>query len=140
MGEGDMLFSPVGALKPIRIQGPFVSTAEVKKVVKFIREQREPEYELDLKEINSREMSPGDSQRDSLYPEAVRLIVESEQASISLLQRRLSIGYTRAARLIDAMEEDGVIGPFAGSKPRKVLLSPSELPRFLEEIEKIRMR
>ncbi len=135
MGDGDMLYSPVGAIKPVRIQGPFVSTAEVKKVVKFIKDQQDPNYELSLEEIGTGETSFTNEKRDSLYSEAVQLVVESQQASISILQRRMNIGYTRAARMIDTMEQDGIIGAFAGSKPRKVLLSKEELPEFLEEIQ-----
>jgi len=135
MGDGDMLYSPVGAIKPTRIQGPFVSTAEVKKVVKFVRDQQDPDYEMNLEDIGSAETRASSEKRDSLYPEAARLVVESGQASISILQRRLNIGYTRAARLIDTMEQDGIIGSFAGSKPRKVLLGEEELEDFLEGIQ-----
>ncbi len=135
MGDGDMLYSPVGAIKPVRIQGPFVSTAEVKKVVKFIKDQQDPNYEMELEDIGTAETSVGSEKRDALYPEAVRMVVESGQASISILQRRMNIGYTRAARMIDTMEQDGIIGAFAGSKPRKVLLGKEDLPEFLEEIQ-----
>jgi len=135
MGDGDMLYSPVGAIKPVRIQGPFVSTAEVKKVVKHIKDQQDPNYEMELGDIGTAETSLTSEKRDSLYPEAVQLVVESRQASISILQRRMNIGYTRAARMIDTMEQDGIIGAFAGSKPRKVLLDKEDLPEFLEEIQ-----
>ncbi len=135
MGDGDMLYSPVGAIKPVRIQGPFVSTAEVKKVVKHIKDQQDPNYEMELGDIGTAETSLTNEKRDSLYPEAVQLVVESRQASISILQRRMNIGYTRAARMIDTMEQDGIIGAFAGSKPRKVLLDKEDLPEFLEEIQ-----
>ncbi len=135
MGDGDMLYSPVGAIKPVRIQGPFVSTAEVKKVVKFIKDQQDPNYEMELEDIGTAETSLTSEKRDTLYSEAVQLVVESGQASISILQRRMNIGYTRAARMIDTMEQDGIIGAFAGSKPRKVLLDKEDLPEFLEEIQ-----
>ncbi len=134
MGEGDMLFSPVGVMKPIRIQAPFVTTAELKKVVGFVKKQIKPDYQLDLKKIEAQSKDRLARERDELYEEAVALIVENEQASISVLQRRFNIGYNRAGRMIDMMERDGIIGPFAGSKSRKVFLQKKDLPGYLEEI------
>lgn len=136
MGDGDMLFSPVGAVKPIRIQAPFVSNYEVKKVVTFIKKQKQPEYAVEPEDLDSGGFVAGGDYKDELFEQAVRLIVENDQASISMLQRRLNIGYTRAARMIDVMEEEGVIGPFAGSKPRKVLLQKKDLDQFFKKDEK----
>ncbi|WP_278278193.1 FtsK/SpoIIIE family DNA translocase [Alkaliphilus peptidifermentans] len=128
LGKGDMLFYPIGANKPIRIQGAFVSEAEVERVIAFIKKQIEkPLYESDI--INR--IDQGDSLEisgsDDLFDSAVQLVVESQQASISMLQRRLRIGYNRAARLIDEMESKGIIGQHEGSKPRQVLITASDL-------------
>lgn len=127
MGNGDMLFLPVGSMKPRRIQGAFVSNQEIKKVVKFLQGEEEQEYALDLDLIEEEPSALSRGEEDELYEEAVRLVVENSRASISMLQRRLHIGYTRAARLIDMMEEDGIVGPYAGSKPRDVLVRVEDL-------------
>ncbi|MGE5592261.1 MAG: DNA translocase FtsK [Betaproteobacteria bacterium] len=120
LGKGDMLFFPVGAPKPIRVQGAYVSDSEIEAIVDFVRAQAEPTY---VAESVTREATDGESlgEEDPLFEDAVRLILETEEASISKLQRRFRIGYTRAARLIDAMESRGLVGPYEGSKPRKVL-------------------
>ncbi|MGE5586461.1 MAG: DNA translocase FtsK [Bacillota bacterium] len=122
LGKGDMLFFPVGAPKPIRVQGAYVSDSEIEALVDFVRAQAEPTY---VAESVTREATDGESlgEEDPLFEEAVRLILETEEASISKLQRRFRIGYTRAARLIDAMESRGIVGPYEGSKPRKVLVT-----------------
>ncbi|MEW6227507.1 MAG: DNA translocase FtsK, partial [Bacillota bacterium] len=122
LGKGDMLFFPVGAPKPIRVQGAFVSDSEIEAIVDFVRSQAEPTY---VAQSVMRHSTDGESlgEEDPLFEEAVRLILETEEASISKLQRRFRIGYTRAARLIDAMESRGMVGPYEGSKPRKVLMS-----------------
>ena len=124
LGQGDMLYFPIGASKPIRVQGAYVSDKEVDKIVKYLKVQGAPEYENVLEEKN-----PPKKQidiEDELLPEATRILLESNQASISLLQRRLRIGYTRAARLIDLMEEKGIVGGYEGSKPRAVLINWEE--------------
>lgn len=125
LGRGDMLFLPVGASKPVRIQGAFLSDEEVEEVVSFVIEQQKAQYQ--------EEMIPDDIPEttgevdDELYEEAVDLILEMQTASVSMLQRRFRIGYTRAARLIDEMEARGIVGPYEGSKPRAVLVGkPSE--------------
>ncbi|RDU38981.1 cell division protein FtsK [Neobacillus piezotolerans] len=121
LGRGDMLFLPVGASKPIRVQGAFLSDEEVEDTVEFVISQQKAQYQ--------EEMIPDDVQEvegevdDELYEEAVDLITEMQTASVSMLQRRFRIGYTRAARLIDEMEARGVVGPYEGSKPRAVLVS-----------------
>jgi len=127
LGRGDMLFLPVGMSKPIRVQGAFLSDQEVETVVNFARDQAQAEYKEDLvPEIE--ESGPEDhDQLDELFDQAVSIIVEAKQASVSLLQRRMRIGYTRAARLIDQMEARGIVGPYEGSKPREVLMSPEQL-------------
>lgn len=121
LGKGDMLFLRPGESKLIRIQGTLVSDKETEKIVEFIKAQGEPIYDEEiLKEQHKSGTSSG--QKDELYDEAVRIIIESNQASVSILQRRMRLGYTRAARIIDSMEEEGLVGPFEGSKPRKILV------------------
>ncbi|WP_274651489.1 FtsK/SpoIIIE family DNA translocase [Paenibacillus humicola] len=123
LGRGDMLFLPVGMSKPIRVQGAFLSDQEVEAVVGYTRPQAEAEYKEDLvPEIE--EVSPeNDEMLDELFDQAARIVLEAKQASVSLLQRRMRIGYTRAARLVDQMEARGIVGPYEGSKPREVLMT-----------------
>ncbi|WP_370636193.1 DNA translocase FtsK [Cohnella sp. CFH 77786] len=124
LGRGDMLFLPMGASKPIRVQGAFLSDSEVESVVNHARAQAEAEYNEELvPEIDDSEPDEGDEYVDELFDQAVQIILEAKQASVSLLQRRMRIGYTRAARLIDTMEAKGIVGPYEGSKPREVLMS-----------------
>lgn len=122
LGRGDMLFMPVGAPKPIRVQGAYISDREVEQIVNFLRKQGRPQYVEGITNVDP-SSSAEQMQEDELLPEAVRLFIEAGQASISLLQRRFRIGYTRAARLIDMMEERGIIGRYEGSKPREVLMT-----------------
>ncbi|WP_409305481.1 DNA translocase FtsK [Peribacillus sp. SCS-155] len=121
LGRGDMLFLPVGASKPVRVQGAFLSDSEVEEVVNYVISQQKAQYNEEMipDEVNE---AVGEVD-DELYDEAVQLIVEMQTASVSMLQRRFRIGYTRAARLIDEMEARGVVGPYEGSKPRTVLVS-----------------
>jgi len=133
LGKGDMLFLPTGEPKPIRLQNAFISTEEIEKIVNHISEQPRFEKEkLSLKggdfgfktgEINS-------GGKDALFNEARKLVIIHQQGSISLLQRRLKIGYSRAARLIDQLEQEGIVGPFDGSKARKVLYDENSLDSF----------
>jgi S-DNA-T family DNA segregation ATPase FtsK/SpoIIIE len=124
LGRGDMLFLPMGATKPIRVQGAFVSDQEVEKVVQFVRGQASAEYRDDIVPENGEAAGPEEEEpMDELFDRAARIVLEAKQASVSLLQRRLRIGYTRAARLIDAMEAKGIVGPYEGSKPREVLMT-----------------
>lgn len=123
LGRGDMLFVPVGASKPIRIQGAFLSDKEAEAVVNFVREQEQAEYREDLVPEVEEQTELEEDHEDELYEQAVQLVLEAKQASVSLLQRRMRIGYTRAARLIDYMEAKGIVGPYEGSKPREVLLT-----------------
>jgi DNA segregation ATPase FtsK/SpoIIIE, S-DNA-T family len=124
LGRGDMLFLPMGASKPIRVQGAFLSDGEVESVVGYCRGQAEAEYIDDLvPEIDDSANDVPDEKLDELFDQAVQIVLEAKQASVSLLQRRMRIGYTRAARLIDSMEAKGVVGPYEGSKPREVLMT-----------------
>ncbi|MCC5909854.1 MAG: DNA translocase FtsK 4TM domain-containing protein [Clostridiaceae bacterium] len=129
LGKGDMLFHPIGASKPTRIQGAFVSEKEVERVVAFIKEQVEqPRYEAEIIEkIDQSTIINSDEETDDLFDDALKIVVENQQASISMLQRRLRVGYNRAARLIDEMESKGIVGPHEGSKPRQVLVTQEVL-------------
>lgn len=129
LGRGDMLFLPVGAVKPIRIQGAYVTDNEVEDVVKFISSQCEPVYLADFPEHISDNSPSDDNYGDPLFKEAAKLVMEMGHASVSLLQRRFRIGYARAARIMDILEEKGVVGPFEGAKPRGVLMTPEQFNR-----------
>jgi DNA segregation ATPase FtsK/SpoIIIE, S-DNA-T family len=124
LGRGDMLFMPVGATKPVRVQGAFLSDQEVEDTVQYVISQQKAQYQ--------EEMIPDDIPEaagevdDDLYDEAVDLVIDMQTASVSMLQRRFRIGYTRAARLIDEMEVRGVVGPYEGSKPRAVLMTKQD--------------
>ena len=122
LGRGDMLFFPVGASKPLRAQGALIYDRDVENLVEFWKRQAEPEYEVDVTKPVEEDEGIVAEPDDPLFDEAVRLVVEMGQASISLLQRRFRIGYSRAARLIDLMEQEGIIGPPQGSKPREILI------------------
>ncbi|TYS16229.1 DNA translocase FtsK [Rossellomorea vietnamensis] len=127
LGRGDMLFTPVGASKPTRVQGAFLSDEEVEDIVDYVIGQQRAQYQEEMIPDEVSEGSSTATVEDELYDEAVQLIAEMQTASVSMLQRRFRIGYTRAARLIDGMEERGVVGPYEGSKPRTVLIGkPSE--------------
>ncbi|MBQ9636141.1 MAG: DNA translocase FtsK [Acidaminococcaceae bacterium] len=148
LGKGDMLFYPIGSNKPLRVQGAFVSDEELNRITDFIKEQAIPvEYSDEVTNV----ALPSDSQKeeknasgngeetdnsgqDELLEEAIRLVLELGQASSSMLQRRFRIGYNRAARLVDTMEELGIVGPATGSKPRELLMSRDEVEyRFLHK-------
>ncbi|MGX7031272.1 DNA translocase FtsK [Vagococcus zengguangii] len=127
LGRGDMLFLPMGENKPIRVQGAFISDGEVEDIVSFVTTQQKAEYREDMMPSDEpTSMNGSGESQDELYDEAVAMVAEMEAASISMLQRRFRIGYNRAARLIDEMEANGVVGPSEGSKPRKVLISAIE--------------
>ncbi len=137
LGRGDMLFSPIGSSKPTRVQGCFVTDGEVERIIEFIKQSTQPlTYdEQILAEIDRHAVSDkkkggrdkddggGFEDEDEMLPSAIEMVVETGQASTSMLQRKLKLGYARAARLMDSMEEKGVIGPFEGSKPRQVLIT-----------------
>ena len=124
LGRGDMLFVPMGENKPIRVQGAFISDQEVENIVEFVTSQQEADYQEHMMpdEVETQTGGSG-ADVDEHFEEAKALIIEMQTASISLLQRRFRIGYNRAARLIDELEEHGVVGPSEGSKPRKVLMT-----------------
>ncbi len=123
LGKGDMLFLRPGESKLIRAQGCLITDKEIERLVDFIKAQAEPFYDEDILEGQHKiGLGAGAQEKDELYDEAVRVVMESNQASVSILQRRLRLGYTRAARIIDTMEQEGMIGPFEGSKPRKILV------------------
>jgi S-DNA-T family DNA segregation ATPase FtsK/SpoIIIE len=123
LGKGDMLFIKPGDAKPTRGQCSYVKDEEINKVIQFIKDQQAPAYDDTITNARQKGGAAGDSeQQDEYYDEAVRLVIETNQASVSILQRRMRLGYTRAARLIDMMEQGGVIGPYCGSKPRDILV------------------
>ena len=141
LGKGDMLFSPIGANKPIRVQGAFISDDEVEHLVEFVKQQREPEYDDTVtaeaeKETAAQDNDEQDIYRDELLERAVNLVMESGQASVSMLQRRFRIGYTRAARLVDTMEDLKIVGPNMGSKAREILMSSEQVKaRYFSDSE-----
>ncbi|SDE67906.1 DNA translocase FtsK [Fontibacillus panacisegetis] len=123
LGRGDMLFMPMGASKPTRVQGAFMSDQEVETIVNYVRGQGQAEYDESLVPEVDEGAPDQDEILDELYDNAVQIVLEAKQASVSLLQRRMRVGYTRAARLIDSMEARGIVGPYEGSKPREVLMT-----------------
>ena len=126
LGKGDMLYVPPEASKAMRIQGVFVSDSETRNLISFLkRSGMAPQYTEEVTQIPVGKMSAGTSQ-DDLFEEAVRTICQYDRASASLLQRRLRIGYARAARLLDELESAGIVGPGEGSKPRDVLVKNAE--------------
>lgn len=125
LGRGDMLFLGAGKSKPVRVQGAFLSDSEVEKVVDFAIEQQKAQYQEDMIPTEVEE-SAIDDDTDEIYDEAVQLVSEMQTASVSMLQRRFRVGYSRAARIIDQMEQRGVVGPYEGSKPRTVLVPKQE--------------
>lgn len=129
LGRGDMLFLPIGAAKPERVQGAYISVTEVEKIVSWVKEQQEAVYNEDM--IPSKNDSEGqveseDEPEDEFYDQAVALVRKQQSASVSMLQRRFRIGYNRAARIVDEMEAKGIVGPSEGSKPRQVLIPPEK--------------
>lgn len=134
LGRGDMLFSPIGSNKPIRIQGCYVTDKEISDVIDFIKNSQETEYdeniieEIEKNAIPEKDAPHTDSKdTDPMMNEAIKCVVEAGQASTSLLQRRLRLGYARAGRLIDEMEQMGIVGPHEGSKPRQLLITYQQL-------------
>ena len=135
LGKGDMLYYPLGAAKPVRIQGAFISEEESEKVIDEIKsqEQEEVKYEEEIMETISRPVAVKDNDVDEFLEEAIDFVVSNNQGSASMLQRKFKIGFNRAARLIDSMEERGIVGPSEGSKPRKVLITKEELENLKRE-------
>ena len=135
LGKGDMLFSPIGTTKPVRVQGGFVDDDEVEKIVNFVKNNKIVEYDKEvIEEIEKNAVLDGkvkdtdtDSEADPMIEQAIECVVEAGQASTSLLQRRLRVGYARAGRLVDDMEKMGIVGPHQGAKPRDVLMTRQQL-------------
>lgn len=135
LGKGDMLFYPGYLSKPIRVQGAFISDEEVERVVSYVVENSDYDKKTEdkIKSEIIEKRNDLEDPKDPLFEEALRNILLNEQASISFLQRKLKVGYSRAARIVDQMEESGILGPHEGSKPRKILMSPEEIRKFLGE-------
>ncbi|RKZ25093.1 cell division protein FtsK, partial [bacterium] len=131
-GHGDMLYLPSGFADPIRIHGSFVDTAESENLVEYLKQFENPQSEkLSFKEVLAKKMMQ--VERDELFWEAAKIVIMSQKGSASHLQRKLRVGYTRAASLIDQLEATGIVGPFEGSKPREVLIKTFE---ELDELKK----
>lgn len=126
LGKGDMLFMKPGDAKPTRGQCSFVKDNEIQRVIEFIKKQQNPKYDEQIVNLQPSGQSSGSGEHDELYDEAVKLVIETNQPSVSILQRRMRLGYTRAARLIDMMEQNGIVGPYCGSKPRDLLVNREE--------------
>ncbi len=142
VGKGDMLYAPLGAGKPIRVQGCFIAPEEIERVVDFVKKTGEAHYDDEViakieqsvqekekgggKGAASAAPEPEEDGADELLPSAVEVVLETGQASVSMLQRRLKLGYSRAARLVDQMEQKGIVGPFEGSKPRQLLITKEQ--------------
>ena len=135
LGKGDMLFLPPGSSRLVRVHGSYVSEAETNRVVEYWKQQAEPDYDKTFLMApptdESEQVEEFDGAEDPMYQEAVRVVLEQGKASTSTLQRRLRLGYGRAARILDLMQREGIIGPPDGSRPREVLKRPD----WLEEVE-----
>lgn len=135
LGKGDMLFCPMGSNKPIRIQGAFITDEEVESIVDFVKQDGHTVYDtsmIDEITSSSKNISGGED-LDEHFEDAIELVVKKEKASVSMLQRYFRIGYNRAANLMEALEDRGIVGPEEGSKPRKVLMSQEEYEEFKEQ-------
>jgi DNA segregation ATPase FtsK/SpoIIIE, S-DNA-T family len=121
-----MLFMPPGSAKLRRLHGPFVSEAEIRKICDFLRAQGSPDYQMEILETSATgdDSSHSGEQRDELYDQALRIVLDSGQASISMIQRRLRIGYNRSARMVEQMEREGIVTPADGARPREVRTRP----------------
>jgi S-DNA-T family DNA segregation ATPase FtsK/SpoIIIE len=140
LGQGDMLFKPLGTSRLQRVQGAYVSEEEIALVVEQCRSQREQDLDESLLEapepVRSGEEADDDfdPDEDPLLDRAIEIVVQTQTASVSLIQRRLRVGYTRAGRLIDMLERRGIISGYEGSKPRRVLVGEAELERVLADV------
>jgi S-DNA-T family DNA segregation ATPase FtsK/SpoIIIE len=133
IGRGDMLFKPIDASKPTRVQGCLVSEKEIEDLVAYLKEQESPDYTMEPVQVGDGPSGGGgddDAMTDEIYEPAVRMIVSTGYASTSMIQRRFKIGYTRAARMVDAMEQQGIVGPLDGAKPREVLITNGDIDRI----------
>jgi S-DNA-T family DNA segregation ATPase FtsK/SpoIIIE len=140
LGQGDMLFKPLGTSRLQRLQGAYVSEEEIALVVEQCRSQREQDLDESMLEVAEPEAEALDEDedfdpdQDPLLERAIDIVVQTQTASVSLLQRRLRVGYTRAGRLIDMLERRGIISGYEGSKPRRVLVDESSLPQLSDAI------
>ncbi len=138
LGQGDMLFIPPGSARLIRLHGPLVTEVEATRIVSFLKKQAKPQYDESVTRDEAQGAAGGTAAReedvDPAYDQAVRLAIQMGQISVSHIQRRLKLGYARAARLVDMMEQNGIVGPADGSKPREVLVEPE----FLERMNQMR--
>ncbi|HKV43408.1 MAG TPA: DNA translocase FtsK [bacterium] len=132
LGRGDMLFAPIGATRPTRVQGSYISDAESERLVEFWRAQGQPEYVEELVAAGAGDAPAENENEDSLLADAARLVVRAGYGSVSLLQRKMRIGYVRAARVVDQLQEKGIVGPSQGSSPREVLMGIDDLERVLK--------
>jgi DNA segregation ATPase FtsK/SpoIIIE, S-DNA-T family len=132
MGQGDMLFLPPGSCKLVRAQGTYLDDNELKELIKWLKERAEPEFHPELIQLRNQEAS-GDGPRDELFDQAVEIILQTKRGSVSLLQRRLTIGYSRASRLIDEMANAGIVGAYKGSQAREVLITADEWQAMREQ-------
>jgi S-DNA-T family DNA segregation ATPase FtsK/SpoIIIE len=124
LGSGDMLFLPPGTSKMQRLHGAFVTEDEVGDLTGFLRDQGEPSFDEELVRVETESRGGDEEDVDEMYDRAVAIVAETRNASISYVQRRLKIGYNRAARIVEHMENEGVVGPQIGTKPREVFVSP----------------
>lgn len=137
LGRGDMLFYPTGMPKPQRVQGVYVSDQEIERITEAVKNQAQPVYneEIGTEMITTEKEEEVEEAWDELIPEATKLFIENGQASISLLQRRFRVGYTRAARIVDQMEQRGLVGPYEGSKPRQIKVTMAQYTDMVENGE-----
>lgn len=149
VGRGDMLYAPIGNGKPRRVQGCFVSDTEVEAVASYVKANFVTNYDQEvMEEIERKALQAGNKTAssdpepnaseldgDEMLPAAVEVILETGQASVSMLQRRLKLGYARAARIVDEMEEKGIVGPFQGSKPRDILITKEQWETMCSGVE-----
>jgi S-DNA-T family DNA segregation ATPase FtsK/SpoIIIE len=133
MGQGDMLFLPPGSAKLIRAQGTYLEDHELRDVIDFLKERAKPEFHPELIRMNSARTRSA-AERDPLFDKAVRIVLETRRGSVSLLQRRLTIGYSRASRLIDEMAEAGIVGIYKGSQAREVNLTVDEWEGLQQQV------
>ena len=124
LGKGDLLFLPPGTSNLQRIHGAFVSETEIKRLVDYLRYQQQPVYDETIMKIEAGAEDQLEEEHDEKYEEAIQLVARTGQASISMIQRKLRVGYNRAARMIELMEKEGIVGPADGSKPREVYIRP----------------
>jgi S-DNA-T family DNA segregation ATPase FtsK/SpoIIIE len=134
LGEGDMLFLKPGTSDLIRAQGTFLDEAEIKRVVKHLKDIAEPQFHPELTQL--KQLDTSEMVRDELFDDAVRIVLETKRGSVSLLQRRLSVGYARASRIIEMMAASGILGEYKGSQAREVLITLEEYENIREQMER----